>query len=86
MNWSKFAVFLANAVPKAVLGVEAIVSGAKQGATKKDLAMASLGLAKSVATDIVPQDLQPAVNAASDFASSAIDNFVALMNAARGKE
>lgn len=85
MDWMKFAALLATEVPKAVLGIEAIVTGAKQGATKKQLAMASLGLATNVATDAVPSDLQPAVSAASSFASSAIDNFVALMNAVKGK-
>lgn len=85
MDWMKLISFIAIEVPKAVLGVEALVTGAKQGATKKQLAMASLGLATSVASDVVPAELQPAVSAATSLASSAIDNFVYLMNAAKGK-
>ena len=80
MNWAKLVLLISTAIPKAVMGVEAISAGAATGATKKQLAMASLGLASSVATDVVPEQYQPAVQAATSLASVAIDNFVALMN------
>lgn len=85
MNWLVFALTLITQIPKVVLGVEALAMGAKQGAKKKDLAMASLGLSASVAADVLPEH-RPAIEAATTLASNAIDNFVALANAAKHPE
>lgn len=83
MNWSKFAAWtlkILSSIPSVVMGVEQISQGAQQGSTKKTMAMQALGLANLTASAILPE-YQPAVDAATVLASSAIDNTVAMFNA-----
>jgi hypothetical protein len=83
MNWGLFLKYAFQAltlVPQVVIGIEQIKGGAKQGASKKELAMKSLGLANGVSSAILPEH-QAAIDAATALASTAIDNTVALLNA-----
>lgn len=64
--------------------VEAIVTEAKAGATKKQLAMDSLQVATAVASTISPEQ-GDAIKAANALVSGAIDSIVALQNAIHGK-
>jgi hypothetical protein len=64
--------------------IEALVTEAKSGATKKQLALDSLGVATAVAQTVSPTNSAAAV-AASALVSHAIDGIVALQNAIKGK-
>jgi seryl-tRNA(Sec) selenium transferase len=68
----------------ATQAVEGIVTEAKAGATKKQLAMDSLGVASAVAATVTPTNAA-AVKAATSLVSTAIDSIVALQNAIHGK-
>jgi hypothetical protein len=82
MNWLKWTMQILMSLPSVVMGIESMVQGAKQGPSKKDLALAALGLSSQTAANVLPEH-QEAVAAATSLASNAIDNFVALANAAR---
>lgn len=82
-----FLLYFAKIVPliAPVTGaIEALVTEAKAGATKKQLAMDSLAVASAVAQTITPAN-GAAVTAASTLVSTAIDSIVALQNAIKGK-
>lgn len=75
MNWF----MLAQAISYVVVGIEAIHKGAA-GATKKDLALQSLGLAKATATAVIPGQAAT-IGVVSDAAGSIIDATVKAFNA-----
>lgn len=84
---NKFLLWFSRIVPllmPTTMAVEAIVTEAKAGATKKQLALDSLGVATAVAATIDPSK-QDAVTAANQLVSTAIDSIVALQNAIKGK-
>lgn len=63
--------------------IESLVTEGKSGATKKQLAMDSLGVATAVAQTIDPNDTV-SINAAKTLASTTIDSIVAVQNALKG--
>src|ERR1051325_3455006 len=69
-------------VPGIVQSVEMIHVAAKNGAEKKELAMASLGLATGVASVALPEEKE-AIDAATNLASNLIDNVVSFLNATK---
>lgn len=71
-------------LPYVIMGIEQIVKGAKQGAKKKDLALASVGLGSAIAGVVAPEH-KAAIEAATETTSALIDGIVATMNAANGK-
>lgn len=79
MVWLNYILKAVTLAPAVVKSVETVVTGAKQGATKKDLAMASLGISKAVAEQFAPEH-QEQINAASQIVSIAIDQSVAFAN------
>ena len=81
MNWLGKLMALLPMIPYIVAGIEKIHGSAISGASKKDLAMQALGLASNTAETVLPGDA-PAVAAASDLVSGAIDGVVATFNAA----
>lgn len=64
--------------------VEGIVTEAKAGATKKQLATDSLGVATAIAQTIDPANTAQ-ISAAQQLVSISIDSVVALQNALKGK-
>lgn len=64
--------------------VEAIVTEAKAGASKKQMATEALGVATAIAQSIDPNDTAK-INAANQLVSVAIASTVALQNALAGK-
>lgn len=66
-------------IPAIVNGIEQIHGGIKDGATKKQIAMQTLGLATAVAGAVIPGEAVE-VTAASDLASVVIDGVVAAFN------
>jgi len=82
-----FLLYFAKIVPMiapVTMAIEALVTEAKSGATKKQLALDSLAVASAVASTIMPGN-SAAVAAASTLVSTAIDSIVALQNAIKGK-
>jgi len=79
MNWLQLMSKIFAAVPVAVAGVEAI-DGEKDGTTKKQLALDSLGLSSAVAQLVAPNQKQ-AIDAATKAAGDAIDGVVQVANA-----
>lgn len=75
MNFS-WLLSLVSAIPYIVSGIQAIHGDAVSGATKKQLAMESLGLAGNVAVGTLTGDNQKYAAAATSLASSIIDSFV----------
>ncbi len=67
-------------VPAIVQGIEVIHGNALNGAAKKDLAMQALGLSTAVAQQALPEQ-KPAIDAATNLASTTIDGVVALLKA-----
>ena len=80
MNWIAYFLRALTLAPQIVNVVEALVTEAKSGATKKQLAMESLGVGTSIAAAIAPQH-QANFAAVSAGVSSAIDSIVAVKNA-----
>ena len=84
---STFLLYFAKIVPliaPVTAAIEALVTEAKAGASKKQLALDSLGVATAVAQTIDPAHTA-AVSAASTLVSTTIDSIVALQNAVKGK-
>jgi hypothetical protein len=79
-KWLDLVSKLLAAVPVAVVGVEAI-AGEKDGATKKQMALDSLGLSAAVAELVAPEH-KPIIEAATNTVSQAIDGIVAVANTA----
>ena len=78
MNWLQLMSKILSAVPVAVAGVEAI-HGEKDGVTKKQLALDSLGLSAAVAQLVTPNQ-QQAIDAATKAAADTIDAVVKVAN------
>src|ERR1700753_4020118 len=70
------------AIPYIVGGIEQVHGDAKSGATKKQLAMESLGLAIQ-ATGEIDRALDPALIAATTLISQTIDGVKAVYNAVK---
>lgn len=66
-------------VPKVVLGIEGLITEAKSGATKKQMALDALAVATATATDALPQ-YAPLTGAAAEAAGASIDMWVAVFN------
>jgi hypothetical protein len=79
-KWLELVSKLLAAAPVAVVGVEAI-AGEKDGATKKQMALDSLGLSAAVAALVAPEH-KPMIEAATNAVSQAIDGVVAVANTA----
>lgn len=80
MNWLSLALRILSMVPTVVVSVEQIAKASNvSGTTKKQLALASLGLAAGVAQNLSPEH-QNDIDAATTLASNAIDSTVAVYN------
>jgi len=79
-KWLMLVSKLLSAAPVAVVGVEAI-AGEKDGATKKQMALDSLGLSSAVAELVSPEN-KAMIDAASKAVSDAIDGIVSVANTA----
>lgn len=66
-------------VPSVIGGVEGIVSEAKSGGTKKQMAVDALKLAAGIADTVAPAE-QPLVDAAANVIGTSIDAWVGLFN------
>lgn len=71
-------------IPYVVSGIEQVHGDAMSGASKKQLALKSLGLAAGGAEALDP-DADPAIRAATALAAQTIDGVKAVYNAAKGK-
>lgn len=80
MNWLAYLLKSVSAVPYVVAGIQQIHAEAS-GATKKQLAMDSLGLATAVSQVILPPDQAAQSQAVSTAVSSIIDNLVTAFHA-----
>lgn len=78
--WLKYLMQILQLAPIVVAGIEHIHHSAP-GATKKDLALQSLGLASGVAGAVLPEH-QQTINAATELAGNVIDGVVKTLNAA----
>lgn len=78
--WLKYVFQALQFIPYIVAGIEHI-RGEAPGATKKQMAMDALGLASTVAGEVLPPEHQPAVAAATKLASDTIDGVVKTFNA-----
>lgn len=81
MNWLSWIFKAVSLVPTVVAGIETIHAG-ESGATKKQLALASLGLANQVAQGVLPADQGELANSAATKLSSSIDSWVSFFNEA----
>lgn len=68
-------------LPGIIQGIEALHQGVSNGASKKELALAALGLAAGTAQTIAPE-FAPEIGAATELAGGAIDLIVKGFNAA----
>lgn len=72
---------LVSAIPYVVSGIQAIHGDAVAGATKKKLALEALGLAGNTAVGTLTGTNQQYAAAATNLASTLIDNFVGAFKA-----
>jgi hypothetical protein len=82
MKWFAHILQILPMIPSIVSGIELIHGNEMNGASKKELAMQSLGLSSAVAAAALPED-QAAIQAATSLASTSIDGVVALLNATK---
>ena len=81
MIWATIAALAVSIVPTVVKDVEAIITEAKQGATKKALALSAVQAATGIADQTLTGSDLTAANAVSTLVSSTIDSTVAANNA-----
>jgi len=81
MNWVTWLMRILQVIPPVVIGIEQIHKGAP-GATKKDLAMQSLGLATGAAQAVAPEHAA-VIDATAETVSGLIDGVVSVFNSAR---
>ena len=80
MNWLSIAMTALSLVPSVVADVETIITGAKQGAAKKSLALASINAATGIADEVLTGVNKAAADGISALVSRTIDAFVAVGN------
>ena len=81
MNWASIAMIALGLIPTVVKDIEAIITGAKQGMTKKQLAIASIQAATGIADQTLTGSDLDAANAVSSLVSNTIDAVVTRNNA-----
>lgn len=84
VNFLKYFYTVLPLIAPATSAIEALVTEAKSGATKKQLAVDSLGVATAIAGTIDPANSSE-IHAANTLVSTAIDSIVALQNAFKPK-
>lgn len=84
LNFVKWFETVLPYVRPSVAAVEQLVTEAKSGATKKQLAIDSLGVATAIAEHIDPANTEE-ISAANQLVSISIDSAVAAMNAFKSK-
>lgn len=81
MNWAAIATIALSLVPTVVKDVEGIIAGAKQGATKKQLALSAVQAATGIADQTLTGTDKTTADAVSSLVSQTIDATVATNNA-----